>query len=60
MRCRSATRTGSSRSPSSGIVFLLFSIGLELSFRRLVAMRRKVFGIGAAELFGSALLIGGG
>lgn len=42
-----------------GIVFLLFSIGLELSFRRLVSMRRMVFGIGAAELLGTALLIGG-
>lgn len=42
-----------------GIVFLLFSIGLELSFRRLVAMRRMVFGIGAAELLGTAALIGG-
>ncbi|MCL6697457.1 cation:proton antiporter [Sphingomonas sp. NSE70-1] len=42
-----------------GIIFLLFSIGLELSFRRLVAMRRMVFGIGAAELLGTALLIGG-
>ena len=31
-----------------GIVFLLFSIGLELSFRRLLAMRTMVFGIGAA------------
>ncbi|MFT3978270.1 MAG: cation:proton antiporter, partial [Sphingomonas bacterium] len=43
-----------------GIVLLLFSIGLELSFRRLWAMRRLVFGTGAAELFGSALLIGTG
>ena len=42
-----------------GIVFLLFSIGLELSFRRLVSMRRMVFGIGAAELLGAAGLIGG-
>ena len=41
-----------------GIVLLLFSIGLELSFKRLWAMRRQVFGVGAAELFGSALLIG--
>lgn len=40
-----------------GIVLLLFSIGLELSFRRLWAMRQLVFGIGAAELFGSAALI---
>ena len=42
-----------------GIIFLLFSIGLELSFRRLVSMRKMVFGIGAAELMGTALLIGG-
>lgn len=41
-----------------GIILLLFSIGLELSFRRLWAMRRQVFGIGAAELLGSGLLIG--
>ncbi|WP_188658807.1 cation:proton antiporter domain-containing protein [Sphingomonas metalli] len=41
-----------------GIVLLLFSIGLELSFRRLWAMRRLVFGIGFAELAGSAALIG--
>ena len=43
-----------------GIVLLLFAIGLELSFRRLVAMRRSVFGVGAAELLGGGLLIGGG
>jgi CPA2 family monovalent cation:H+ antiporter-2 len=43
-----------------GIVLLLFAIGLELSFRRLVTMRRTVFGIGAAELGLGALLIGGG
>ncbi|WP_312489248.1 cation:proton antiporter [Sphingomonas sp.] len=42
-----------------GIILLLFSIGLELSFRRLWAMRRLVFGTGAAELLGSAVLIGG-
>jgi CPA2 family monovalent cation:H+ antiporter-2 len=42
-----------------GIVLLLFSIGLELSFRRLIAMRRQVFGIGAAEMVLTAVLIGG-
>jgi K+:H+ antiporter len=42
-----------------GIVLLLFTIGLELSFRRLVAMRRMVFGIGAAEMVLTAALIGG-
>ncbi|KQN91376.1 sodium:proton exchanger [Sphingomonas sp. Leaf67] len=41
-----------------GIILLLFSIGLELSFKRLWAMRRQVFGLGAAELLGSGLLIG--
>jgi CPA2 family monovalent cation:H+ antiporter-2 len=43
-----------------GIVLLLFAIGLELSFKRLMAMRRSVFGVGAAELSGGALLIGAG
>lgn len=40
-----------------GIILLLFSIGLELSFRRLWAMRRQVFGLGAAELLLSAVLL---
>ena len=31
-----------------GIVMLLFSIGLELSFKRLWSLRRLVFGTGAA------------
>ena len=41
-----------------GIILLLFSIGLELSFRRLWGMRRLVFGVGAAELAASAAIIG--
>src|SRR6476661_6112516 len=40
-----------------GIILLLFSIGLELSFRRLWSMRRLVFGVGAAELLAAATLI---
>lgn len=40
-----------------GIILLLFSIGLELSFRRLWTMRKLVFGVGATELALSALLI---
>lgn len=40
-----------------GIILLLFEIGLELSFNRLWAMRRLVFGLGAMELFGSALFV---
>ncbi|MGZ8361327.1 MAG: cation:proton antiporter domain-containing protein, partial [Allosphingosinicella sp.] len=43
-----------------GITLLLFSIGLELSFRRLWGMRHLVFGVGAAELLLAATLIGGG
>ncbi|MCJ8159907.1 cation:proton antiporter [Sphingomonas sp. LaA6.9] len=41
-----------------GIVLLLFSIGLELSFKRLWTMRRLVFGLGAAELLLSGLVLG--
>ena len=40
-----------------GIIMLLFSVGLELSFGRLWAMRRQVFGLGALELGGGAILI---
>jgi CPA2 family monovalent cation:H+ antiporter-2 len=32
-----------------GIVFLLFLIGLELSFQRLITMRRLVFGLGSLQ-----------
>ncbi|WP_343610128.1 cation:proton antiporter [Novosphingobium sp.] len=41
-----------------GIILLLFNVGLELSFDRLWAMRRQVFGLGALELTGSAAIIG--
>lgn len=41
-----------------GVILLLFSIGLELSFRRLWSMRNQVFGVGAAELIASGVLIG--
>jgi CPA2 family monovalent cation:H+ antiporter-2 len=41
-----------------GIILLLFSIGLELSFRRLWMMRQLVFGLGAAELLLGGLAIG--
>lgn len=40
-----------------GIVLLLFSIGLELSFTRLKSMRRLVFRVGSAELLGAAAII---
>ena len=41
-----------------GIVFLLFTIGLELSMAQLWAMRRLVFGLGAAQVAVTALAIG--
>jgi CPA2 family monovalent cation:H+ antiporter-2 len=41
-----------------GIILLLFSIGLELSFKRLWGLRRLVFGVGAAELLGAGLILG--
>lgn len=34
-----------------GVVFLLFTIGLELSWERLVSLRRYVFGLGTAQVF---------
>lgn len=43
-----------------GIVLLLFTVGLELSFRRLWSMRTLVFGVGAAQLLGGAALIAAG
>ncbi len=41
-----------------GVVFLLFTMGLELSFQRLKSLRRLVFGLGLAQVVASALLIG--
>jgi monovalent cation:proton antiporter-2 (CPA2) family protein len=42
-----------------GVVFLLFVIGLEVSFERLWALRRLVFGLGFAQVALCALAIGG-
>jgi monovalent cation:proton antiporter-2 (CPA2) family protein len=41
-----------------GVVMLLFLIGLELELGRLIAMRRAIFGLGAAQLALTALAIG--
>lgn len=41
-----------------GIVFLMFTIGLELSVERLFAMRHWVFGVGSAQVVLTALVIG--
>ncbi|MET3759768.1 cation:proton antiporter [Sphingomonas sp. UYEF23] len=43
-----------------GIVLLLFSIGLELSFKRLWSMRQLVFSTGAAQLIASGIILGTG
>ncbi|MGZ8174984.1 MULTISPECIES: monovalent cation:proton antiporter-2 (CPA2) family protein [Methylobacter] len=40
-----------------GIVFLMFSIGLEFSLPQLYAMRRKVFGLGGAQVALTMLLL---
>lgn len=42
-----------------GVVLLLFLIGLELEFSRLLAMRRAIFGLGAAQLALTSILLGG-
>jgi monovalent cation:H+ antiporter-2, CPA2 family len=42
-----------------GVVFLLFLIGLELSFHRLLTMRRYVFGLGGLQVLLTAGLIAG-
>ncbi len=41
-----------------GVVVLLFTIGLELSFERLVRMRRLVFAFGLAQVVVSTLALG--
>lgn len=42
-----------------GVVFLLFAIGLELSFERLKVMRRLVFGLGSGQVFGTTIVLSG-
>jgi CPA2 family monovalent cation:H+ antiporter-2 len=42
-----------------GVIFLMFTIGLEMSVERLWALRRLVFGAGGLYVGLSALLIGG-
>ena len=42
-----------------GVVLLLFTIGLELSFERILTMRRLVFGLGALQLAACTLAVAG-
>jgi K+:H+ antiporter len=39
-----------------GVAFLLFTLGLEFSLPRMLAMRREVFGLGAAQVGATAAL----
>ena len=41
-----------------GVVFLLFAIGLELTFERLIQMRWFVFGFGGAQLIITSIALG--
>lgn len=41
-----------------GVVFLLFAIGLELTFERLKSMRAHVFGFGSLQMVLSMMLLG--
>ncbi|WP_184715939.1 cation:proton antiporter [Caulobacter sp.] len=43
-----------------GVVFLLFMIGLELSWERLRLMRKLVFGLGAVQVIGCSAVLGAG
>jgi CPA2 family monovalent cation:H+ antiporter-2 len=40
-----------------GVVFLLFAIGLELSFERLKVMRKYVFGLGSLQVIITSIII---
>ena len=42
-----------------GVVFLLFTLGLEFSLPRMLAMRREVFGLGALQMILTMLVVGG-
>ena len=39
-----------------GVVFLLFSLGLEFSLPRMLALKRPVFGLGGAQVFFTTLI----
>jgi monovalent cation:H+ antiporter-2, CPA2 family len=49
---------GASQLAEFGVVFLMFSIGLEFSLPRLFAMKRIVFGLGFAQVLLTAFAIG--
>ncbi len=49
---------GTSRLAEFGVVFLLFTIGIELSWQRLRVLRRQVFGFGTLQVVLCALALG--
>lgn len=42
-----------------GVVFLLFSLGLEFSLSKMLVLRRVVFGLGSLQVLCSGMLLGG-
>jgi CPA2 family monovalent cation:H+ antiporter-2 len=42
-----------------GVTFLLFTLGLEFSFPRMIAMKREVFGLGAAQVIATTAVFAG-
>jgi CPA2 family monovalent cation:H+ antiporter-2 len=55
-----ADREAIHRLAEFGVVFLMFSIGLEFSLPKLVAMRRIVFGLGLAQVAATLALVAAG
>jgi CPA2 family monovalent cation:H+ antiporter-2 len=41
-----------------GVVFLLFSLGLEFSLSKMLALRQVVFGLGSLQVLGSGIVLG--
>ncbi|GJE45272.1 cation:proton antiporter [Methylobacterium soli] len=53
-----ANRTEISHLAEFGVIFLMFMIGVELSWERLRTLRRLVFGFGSIQVLASALVLG--
>lgn len=53
--CNVVSDSGTTRQLAElGVAFLLFTLGLEFSLPRMLAMRREVFGLGAAQVAATA------
>ncbi|MEX3777179.1 cation:proton antiporter [Pseudomonas sp. MYb118] len=42
-----------------GVVFLLFTLGLEFSLSKMIALRKVVFRLGSQQVLGTAIVLGG-